>query len=201
VTRTRLSRLRALRSQLDQIGEGTMVFGNHQRGAVAALGTAIARSIKYVAFRGVMVSVSSAQGEGGTMTTLPEYDHLDATDLAGLIARREVTPLEVLDAAIERAEQRDPAINSITLKLFDRAREAARTQPAAGPFGGVPFLLKDLGAWLTGTVSSASTKLFEGWVADHDSTIVERHRASGLNIFGRSSTPELGMATSTEPAM
>jgi hypothetical protein len=42
-----------------------MVFGNHQRGAVAALGTAIARSIKYVAFRGVMVSVSSGQGEKG----------------------------------------------------------------------------------------------------------------------------------------
>jgi amidase len=135
------------------------------------------------------------------MTTLPEYDHLDATDLAGLIARREVTPREVLDAAIERAEQRDPAINAITLKLFDRAREVARTQPPSGPFGGVPFLLKDLGAWLTGTVSSASTKLFEGWVADHDSTIVERHRLAGLNIFGRSSTPELGMATSTEPAM
>jgi len=62
------------------------------------------------------------------MTSFPEYDRLDATDLAGLIRRRELTPTELLDAAIERAAQRNPAINAITLSLFDRARQAARAE-------------------------------------------------------------------------
>ena len=57
--------LRAGRHTFDHIRGRMMLFGNHQDGAVAALGTAIARSVKYVAFRGVMVSLSSAQGEKG----------------------------------------------------------------------------------------------------------------------------------------
>jgi amidase len=135
------------------------------------------------------------------MSAIPEYDRLDAMDLAALIARREVTALEVLDTAIERAEQRNPAINALTLRLYDRARDAAKAALPAGLLAGVPFLLKDLGALLTGTVSTGATKLLAGAVADHDSTIVARHRAAGLTIFGRSASPEMGLATSTESAM
>jgi Asp-tRNA(Asn)/Glu-tRNA(Gln) amidotransferase A subunit family amidase len=133
------------------------------------------------------------------MSTIPDYESYDAIGLAALIAKREVTPLEVLDEAITRAEKYNPVINAITLKLYDRARDA--TQTATGPFAGVPFLLKDLGAMLTGTVSSGSSKLFADAVADHDATIVTRYLAAGLTIFGRSASPELGLATSTEPAM
>jgi Asp-tRNA(Asn)/Glu-tRNA(Gln) amidotransferase A subunit family amidase len=135
------------------------------------------------------------------MTGIAEYDQLDAIGLAALIARREVTALEVLDEAIERAEKFNPAINAITLKLYDRARETANAALPSGPLAGVPFLLKDLGALLTGTVSTGSTKLLADVVWDHDSTMVVRHRAAGLTIFGRSASPELGLAPSTEPAM
>jgi amidase len=135
------------------------------------------------------------------MSALPEYGRLDAIDLAALIARREVTPLEVLDEAISRAEKLNPAINAITLKLYDRAREQAKASLPNGPLAGVPFLLKDLGALLAGTTSTGSTKLLADVVWDHDNAIVARHRAAGLNIFGRSATPELGISTSTEPAM
>jgi amidase len=135
------------------------------------------------------------------MSGIAEYERLDAIGLAGLIANRNVTPLELIEEAVTRAEKLNAAINAVTLPLYERARDTANAPLPAGPFSGVPFLLKDLGAWLTGTVSSASTKLFAGWVADHDSTMVTRHLAAGLNIFGRSASPELGLATSTEPAM
>ena len=135
------------------------------------------------------------------MAGIAEYERLDAIDLAALIARRDATALEVLDEAIARAEKYNPAINAIPLKLYDRARAEALKPLPSSPLAGVPFLLKDLGALLTGTVSSGSTKLLADVVWDHDSTIVERYRAAGLNIFGRSSSPELGLATSTEPAM
>jgi amidase len=65
----------------------------------------------------------------------------------------------------------------------------------------VPFLLKDLGAQLTGTRTTGSGKLWADFVADHDSTIVARYKAAGLVTFGKSASPEMGLAPSTEPAM
>jgi Asp-tRNA(Asn)/Glu-tRNA(Gln) amidotransferase A subunit family amidase len=119
------------------------------------------------------------------MTGIAEYERLDAMGLAALIAGRDVTALELLDEAMARADRFNPTINAITIRLYERARDAARTTHSKGPFAGVPFLLKDLGALLTGTVSTGSTKLCAEVVADHDSTIVTRHLAAGLNIFGR----------------
>jgi amidase len=135
------------------------------------------------------------------MSGIAEYPRLDAMGLASLIARGDVTAGEVVETAITRAERFNPAINAIVMKFYDRARSMAKAPLPAGPLAGVPFLLKDLGALLTGAPSSGSSKLFAGIVADHDTTIVARHLASGLNIFGRSASPELGLATSTEPAM
>ncbi|MBV8577718.1 MAG: amidase [Acetobacteraceae bacterium] len=135
------------------------------------------------------------------MGGLAEYEQHDAMALAALIGGREVTALEVIEAAIERAEALNPAINAITVPLYERARAAAEAQLGAGPLAGVPFLLKDLGALLTGTPTTGSCKLYTGFVADHDSTIVARYRAAGLNVFGKSASPEMGLAASTEPAM
>jgi amidase len=130
-----------------------------------------------------------------------EYETYDATELAALIAGGEVSAADVLEAAIERAERWQPRINAITIPLYEQARAAARSGLPAGPLSGVPFLLKDLGAQLTGTRTSGSGKLWADFVADHDSTLVARHRAAGLNIFGKSASPEMGLAPSTEPAM
>jgi amidase len=65
----------------------------------------------------------------------------------------------------------------------------------------VPFLLKDLCVSMAGTPTTGSSKLFADCIADHDSTLVARYRAAGLNIFGKTATAELGLACSTEPAM
>jgi amidase/6-aminohexanoate-cyclic-dimer hydrolase len=135
------------------------------------------------------------------MGGIADDDDLDAIDLGALIAGGQVTALEVTEAAIARAEARNPALNAITDRLYDQARAAASAPLPAGPLSGVPFLLKDLGVLMTGTRTTGSSKLFADAVADHDSTIVARHRAAGLVVFGKTATPELGLATSTEPAM
>jgi amidase len=74
---------------------------------------------------------------------LSEYDDLDATALAGLVHRGEVHPREVVEAAIERAESRNPALNAIIHRQFERARADAERVDTTTPFAGVPFLFKD----------------------------------------------------------
>jgi amidase len=138
--------------------------------------------------------------ESERMSNFKEYEQFDAIGLAALVAAGQVTSAEVLEEAIGRAERLNPIINAITVPLYDYAREVARVN-LPGPMAGVPFLLKDLGAQLTGTRTTGSGKLFANFVADHDSTIVARYRLAGLNTFGKSASPEMGLAASTEPAM
>lgn len=135
------------------------------------------------------------------MSGIAEYDRLDGIALARLIAERQVTAGEVLEEAIARAERLNPEINAITVPLYDHARKVAKLPLPEGPLSGVPFLLKDLGALLAGTHTSFSCKLFADFVPNHDSTIVHRYRVAGLNTFGKSASPEMGITASTEPAM
>src|SRR5215207_11469632 len=75
---------------------------------------------------------------------------LDATAQADLVRRGEVSPVELVDAAIERIESANGEINAVIHKLYDEGREAAAGELPDGPFKGVPFLLKDLGAAFAG---------------------------------------------------
>ena len=74
---------------------------------------------------------------------MTEYDDLDATALAGLVRAGAVHPRELVDAAIARAEARDPRLNALVHTQFDRAREDCGRVDHDSPFPGVPFLLKD----------------------------------------------------------
>ena len=76
---------------------------------------------------------------------MKELFELDATAQAGLVKKGEVSPLELVDAAIARIEEINPKINAEIHKHFDRARAQAKAELPDGPFKGVPFLLKDLG--------------------------------------------------------
>ena len=95
------------------------------------------------------------------MTSLADDTRwLDATDQAALVARGQATALELLDAAIERIERLDPAINAVNIRWFDHARDIARGPLPDGPFRGVPFLLKDLWAHFAGqTLSNGNRAL------------------------------------------
>ncbi|WP_394761961.1 amidase [Phenylobacterium sp.] len=124
-----------------------------------------------------------------------DYRRHDAVGLAELVARREVSASELLDAAAGRMAEVNPRINAVTLDLTERARG----EPAApGAFSGVPFLLKDLGATLEGTVTSMGSRLFADNVAAADSALTVAYKGAGLSIFGKTNTPEFGLWPFTE---
>src|SRR5579859_7670068 len=124
-----------------------------------------------------------------------DYRRHDAVGLAELVARREVSAGELLDAATARMAQVNPQINAVTLDLTGRARGETH---ASGALGGVPFLLKDLGASLAGTVTSMGSRLFSQVTADADSALTTAYKAAGLTIFGKTNTPEFGLWPFTE---
>ncbi|MBK9665544.1 MAG: hypothetical protein IPO61_07370 [Gammaproteobacteria bacterium] len=89
------------------------------------------------------------------------------------------------------------SINAICLKHYEAARAALRSIDPKAPLGGVPFLLKDDGVQLEGTVSTNGSRFFAGRVATRTSTVVRRYQAAGLNIFGKTTSPEFGQLPNT----
>jgi amidase len=141
---------------------------------------------------------------GGTMTLtgLPsEYDKYDALGLAELIAKKEITPAELLDAVRQRVEATNAKINAFNHLFFDKAAEQIQAELGQGPFHGVPFALKDLSQYLKGTITSAGGRIWKDQVADYDSTLVTRYKQAGLVIFGKTTSPELGLTTTTESVL
>jgi Asp-tRNA(Asn)/Glu-tRNA(Gln) amidotransferase A subunit family amidase len=129
------------------------------------------------------------------------FDREDGLGLADLVRRREVSPKELLDAAIARVEALNPKLNAVVTRMYDAARGTIGAGLPSGPFTGVPYLLKDIGVLYTGAVTSAGSRAFADAVADHDSEITIRLKRAGLVIFGKTNTPEMGIATSTEPRL
>lgn len=127
-----------------------------------------------------------------------EYQSHDALGLADLVAKGEVTPTELLKAAIDRLEEVNPSINAIAHRAFDAAAATIDAGVPAGPFSGVPFLLKDLGAAAIDVPSSFGSRLFANTHFPVDGALVERLKRAGLVIFGRTTSPELGVGPITE---
>jgi amidase len=136
------------------------------------------------------------------MSSFKEYSSYDAIGLAELLKRGDVTPLEVVEAAIERIERLNPKLNAVVLPLYERARERAK-QPfvLGGRLGGVPMLLKDLLSPLAGERFTSGSRFYQDVVADCDAELVCRYQRAGLNIVGKTSTPEFGIMPVTEPVL
>jgi amidase len=137
------------------------------------------------------------------MSLSEETQWMDAVDQAALVAKGEITPSELLEAAIERMEAIDPAIHALTITWFDHARQLAADRALPdGPFRGVPFLLKDLYTSFAGqTLSNGNIALKEAAIVDTtDTTLVARYRAAGLVVAGRTNSPEMGSLPCTQPA-
>src|SRR5262245_46851297 len=130
-----------------------------------------------------------------------EFLRHDGLGLAELVRRREVSPAELLEAAVAAVEARNHDVNAVVCRLHDEARAAIAAGLPQGPFAGVPYLLKDLGAHYQGAVTSYGGALFKDYVVDHDSELTARLKRAGLVIFGKTNTPELGLASSTEPRL
>jgi len=130
-----------------------------------------------------------------------EYRRHDALALARLVRRGDASPRELLEIAIARAEAVDPQLTAIVVGHFELARESVAGKLPAGPFAGVPYLLKDLGIAMVGTITTDGSRFFRDQRHDFDSTLVERYRAAGLVIFGKTHSPEFGSSPSSESAL
>jgi amidase len=133
---------------------------------------------------------------------LNELSEMDATAQAELVRRRELTPLELVDAAIARIERLNPAINAVITPLFEEARVAAVSpELPIGPFRGVPFLLKDIGAMQKGQPYYLGNRALRdlGFRSPFDTPLGARFRAAGFITLGKTNLPEFGMQTTTQP--
>ena len=131
----------------------------------------------------------------------PDPATMDATAQAELVRSGEASPAELVDAAIERVERLNPQINAVIHELFDEARSAAAGELPDGPFRGVPFVLKDLGACFAGQPLHMGMQVLKdaNFRAPVDSFLAERFRAAGFVTIGKTNTPELGILPTTEP--
>ncbi len=133
--------------------------------------------------------------------TRSELAGLDATRCAALVRAGELTPLELVEAAIDRAEQVNGTLNAIVTRMYDHARETARTHSGAGIFAGVPFLVKDFLAEVEGVRFTEASAFLSAHVPAEDSELVRRFRAAGLVLMGKTNTPELAIGPTTEPRL
>jgi amidase len=124
---------------------------------------------------------------------------LDATAQAELVRNKQVKPIELVDAAIERIERLNPQINAVVTPMYDEARRVAEGKLPDGPFTGVPFLLKDLGAGYAGIRQTQASEYLKDFVSPFDSTLTSRYKRAGLVIAGKTNTPEFGLVPTTEP--
>jgi amidase len=131
-----------------------------------------------------------------------EFAKADACTQAEWVRKKEVSPRELVDAAIERIEAGNPELNAVIHPVFEKARERANDPDLpAGPFRGVPFLMKDLGGEQEGEPHHLGMAILKEakWIEPRDSHFARRSREAGLVCLGRTNTPEIGLCPVTEP--
>jgi amidase len=126
-----------------------------------------------------------------------------ATRLVSMIRRRQVSPLEVTRAVLERIERVNPVLNAYCTVAAEQALAAARKATRAttgrgplGPLHGVPVSIKDLTP-TKGIRTTWGSKIFEDHVPDADAVVVERLKAAGAIVIGKTNTPEFGAGANT----
>ncbi len=137
------------------------------------------------------------------MTVVDDVVWMDATAQAELVRAGEVSPVELVQSAIDRIERVDRELHSIIHRRFEKALDEARSpQLPDGPFRGVPFVVKDLYAPTAGDPMHNGMQALKdvGYVAPADNWLTARYRAAGFVFVGRTNTPELGLVPTTEPA-
>lgn len=128
------------------------------------------------------------------------YTDYDAVALAKLIKTRQVSPEEVLEAAIHQIEVTNPALNAVVTKLYDHAHAQLHELDLSLPLAGVPMLLKDIFADYKGIPTSFGSKWLRDTPVAENSELVDRYLRAGLIIVGKTNVPEFGLGAITEPA-
>jgi aspartyl-tRNA(Asn)/glutamyl-tRNA(Gln) amidotransferase subunit A len=129
--------------------------------------------------------------------------HMDASRIAELIAKRELSPVEVVQAHLDRIAEVNPKLNAI-VTLADGALDAAKTAEAAvvsgekvGPLHGVPFTVKD-SIDTAGVLTQRGSPIFKGHVPDTDATAVARIKAAGGILIAKTNAPEFAYSVETD---
>ena len=129
---------------------------------------------------------------------LKDLNRLDACELVKRVAQREISPVEIIDAALTRLDETHPAINAFTAVDAEGARRAARAAEQAvmrgdplGPLHGVPVSVKDL-IDVAGLPARYGSLTMKDNIARADAPSVERLRGAGAIILGKTATPEFG---------
>lgn len=127
-----------------------------------------------------------------------------ATDTARALQAREVSSVEVVSAYLERIDAVDPALNAVVQTAREAALDRARRADAAlsrgviwGPLHGVPMTIKD-SFETAGVITAAGTKGLESYVPERDATVVERLRAAGAILLGKTNVPEITLRFTTD---
>jgi len=132
------------------------------------------------------------------MLSLQEYSSYDGLGLAELVAKKQIKPSELVEAALQAVAKLNPKINAVLQTLPDKARATADGQTMSGPFAGVPFFIKELVLHAQGVRCDSGCKLAQGFVPEQDTELMARFRRAGLNLLGTTQTPELGYNPTTE---
>lgn len=132
---------------------------------------------------------------------MTRYEEYDALGLAEAIRSGSLDAAEVVDTAIARIEELDPALNAVVHERFAAARAEVRAGLPDGPLTGVPVLVKPLGADVAGLPSTRGGRLWADDLKDADSELVRRYRAAGMVVLGLTNTPELGLSADTTPTL
>lgn len=129
---------------------------------------------------------------------------MPATELAGAIRAKRVSPVEAVEAVLDRIAAVNPSINAVVTVTEDLARAAARDVETRlmrgeplGPLAGVPITIKDL-VMVKGVRTTWGSRIFERFVAPEDAPAVERLRAAGAVIVGMTNSPEFGYRATTD---
>jgi amidase len=126
-----------------------------------------------------------------------ELSTMDATAQAELVHQKEVTPLELVDAAIARIERINPTVNAVITPLYEEARAAAVAPDLPeGTFRGVPFLLKDIGAMQKGQPYYMGNRALRdaGFRSPVDTPLGARFRTIGFITGGKDQSPRIRSA-------
>lgn len=129
---------------------------------------------------------------------LREYSKSDGVALADLIRNGKVSQSEVMHLFAQAIEKVNPRINAVIEVYYDRIETLDDKVIPDGPFAGVPFLMKDIGAGEKGKHQESGSRLMQGYVAQEDSFLTSFFKKAGLTLLGRTTTPEFGLGISTE---
>ncbi len=129
---------------------------------------------------------------------MDEFFQLDSVAQAALVKKGEVSPLELTQAAIQRIKLLNEKLNAVITPIFEPALEQARNGLPSGPFTGVPYLFKDLMDY-KGYRTAYGSRATIRHISDETHPFGVRALEAGLNVLGKTNTPELGLLATTEP--